>query len=838
MTHAMNALLEKHRDPTMSTDRSSRLTFAFAILLVLALAPADQARAQTVPVTDIENAAGDSVLTVFDDGGFAAYGDSFNGTIPAEGEGTRMMWHPAKGALRAGDVDATEWNNANIGIYSMAFGSDPVASGPSSTAMGRDTEASGDESTAMGSLSTASGEHSTALGIGTTASGDESTAMGDDTEASGNGATAMGRETVASAPNTTAMGIETTASGVFSTAMGERTEANGRWSTAIGDNTIAETEQSLSIGTYNDANTSPDNTLFVVGNGENTISNPDDRSDALVLDRTGNLTISGSLTQNSDRRLKTHIQPLGAGVLASLSEIGPVRFQFKDKRTHPSGEQIGLIAQEVQAQFPALVSESSSGHLSVSYSKFTAVLLKGLQEQQAQIQKQQKQIERLRDHNTQIAALQAEVDALKEGRSQTAGWGPAAGGLLGLLLLGGGIMAVRRWGTPHAASLLILAGVGALLLGTAPASAQTVSIQNGATVSMQNGSVFDLGTNTVLMEEESSGARLTGGTGVVTATRTLNAPSSNDVAGLGAVISSSENLGQTTVVRGHVVQTDNNNESIARYYDLQPGQNNSGLNGTLQFTYVDAELNGLSESSLILFRSDDGGSTYTTAGYDSRDAAANTVTLSGIDSFSRWTLGDDSNPLPVEFAAFDVTRSDNSVLLQWATVSERQNAGFEVQRRRSDAPNGGWKEIGFVESTAVGGTTVESQSYRFADTDLPFEADSLTYRLRQVDIDGGATMSDPVVVAMNAPETLVLHGAAPNPVRGQATLRYEVPEQTSVRIDLFDVLGRRVTTLVNRKEVAGRQTTTFDASRLSSGTYFVRLQSDGAVRTEQITVVR
>jgi len=822
----------------MSTDRSSLLTFAFAVFLVLALAPTGEALAQPVPVTDIENAAGDSVLTVFEDGAFVAYGDSFNGTIPAEGEGTRMMWHPAKGALRAGDVDATEWNDANIGLYSMAFGSDPIASGPSSTAMGRDTEASGDESTAMGSLSTASGEHSTAMGVSTTASGDESTAMGDDTEASGNSATAMGDGTEATAPQSTAMGFETTASGTDATAMGRRAEANGTHSTAMGDNTIAETDQSLSVGAYNDANTSPDNTLFVVGNGEDTISNPDDRSDALVLDRTGNLTISGSLTQNSDRRLKTQIEPLGAGVLAPLGKVEPVRFQFKDERTHPSGTQVGLIAQEVKAQFPALVSEGASGHLSVSYSKFTAVLLKGLQEQQAQIQKQKEQIERLRGQQTQIAALQAEVDALKEGKSQNAGWGPAAGGLLVVLLLGGGVMTVRRWGTPHAASLLVLAGMGTLLLGTAPASAQTVTIQNGASVSVENGSVFDLGTNTVLVEEESSGARLTGGTGVVTATRTLNAPSSTDVAGLGAVLTSSQTLGQTTVVRGHAVQTDNNNESIARYYDIQPGQNNSGLNATLQFTYDDAELNGLSESSLILFRSDDGGSTYTTAGYDSRDASANTVTLSGIDSFSRWTLGDDSNPLPVEFAGFEVTHSDDSVLLQWATVSEQRNAGFEVQRRRAHAPNGGWKEIGFVESAAAGGTTGGSQSYRFADKDLPFEADSLTYRLRQVDIDGSVALSDPVAVAMNAPERLVLHGAAPNPVRDQATLRYEVPEQASVRIDLFDVLGRRVTTLVDRKEVAGRQTTSLDASRLSSGTYFVRLQSAGTVRTEQITVVR
>ncbi|NBC87168.1 MAG: hypothetical protein GVY25_13340, partial [Bacteroidetes bacterium] len=406
----------------------------------LLAAPSGEALAQPVPVTDIENAAGDSVLTVFDDGAFAAYGEEGTGTIPIEGEGTRMMWHPEKAAFRAGEVGvlspASEewWDDANVGRRSVAFGQDTRASGFNSVAVGDRTTADGANATAMGSQTTASGGGSTAIGGGTEASGVYSTAIGSDTEASGN----------------------------FSTAMGDRTEA--------------ATDASLTIGTYNDANDgSADNTLFVAGNGTGIVN----QSDALVLDFDGNMTLAGSLTQNSDRRLKTHIQPLGSGVLASLAEIGPVRFQFKDNRTHPSGEQIGLIAQEVQAQFPALVSEGASGHLSVSYSKFTAVLLKGLQEQQEQIQKQQNQIERLRNHNTEIAALQAEVDALKKGRSQTAGWGPAAGGMLGLLLLGGGIMAIRRWGTPHAASLLILAGVGALLLGTAPASAQTVSIQNG-----------------------------------------------------------------------------------------------------------------------------------------------------------------------------------------------------------------------------------------------------------------------------------------------------------------------------------------------------------------------
>ena len=777
-------------------------------------APAGEVRAQT-RVLDIDEADGDSLVHVNDDGGFAVYGEGGTGVIPAEGEGTRMMWFPEKSAFRAGKVGAfssgDEWNEPNVGYQSVAFGENTVASG----------------------------ENSTAMGSGTIASDDASTAMGQDTDAGGIYSTAMGQDTDASGVSSVAMGDGSIASGDESTAMGYYTEASGDESTAMGDATDAATDHSLSIGTYNDANRGNDDDnretgpLFVVGNGV-----LGSRSDALVLQQTGSMTIAGLLTQNSDRRLKTQIQPLGTSVLDPLGKIEPVRFQFKDERTHPSGEQIGLIAQEVQAQFPHLVSEGASGYLSVSYSKFTAVLLKGLQEQQVQLQKQQEQIEQLRGQNKKIAALQAEVEALKKWETQDAGWDPVAGGLLGLLLLGGGVVAVWRWRTPHAASMLALAGMGALIFGIAPASAQTVSVKNGATVSMQNGGVFDLGTNTVLVEEESSGARLTGGTGVITATRTLNAPSSTDVAGLGAVITASQNLGQTTITRGHAVQTDNNNESIARYYDIQPGQNNSGLNATLQFTYTDAELNGLSESSLILFRSGDDGSTYTTAGYDSRDASANTVTLSGIDSFSRWTLGSESQPLPVEWAGFEVTRSDNSVRLQWATAFEKQNAGFEVQRRRTDAPNGAWKEIGFVASQAAGGTTNEPKSYRFADTDLPFEADSLTYRLRQVDSDGNATLSDPVVVGMSAPKKLILHGAAPNPVRGPAILRYEVPERASVRIELFDVLGRRVTTLVDRKEAAGRKTTAIDPSSLSSGTYFVRLQAEGSVRTEQITVVR
>ncbi len=73
-------------------------------------------------------------------GSFVANGNT--GNTPISGAGTRMMWVPAKGALRAGTISGTQWNEGNIGFYSAAFGSDNTASGDYSLAFGRGQTAS------------------------------------------------------------------------------------------------------------------------------------------------------------------------------------------------------------------------------------------------------------------------------------------------------------------------------------------------------------------------------------------------------------------------------------------------------------------------------------------------------------------------------------------------------------------------------------------------------------------------------------------------------------------------------------------------------------------------
>ena len=216
-------------------------------------------------------------------------------------------------------------------------------------------------------------------------------------------------------------------------------------------------------------------------------------------------------------------------------------------------------------------------------------------------------------------------------------------------------------------------------------------------------------------------------------------------------------------------------------------------------------------------------------------------------TFTGARLAAEATPLPVELATFEAEPTSEAVQLRWQTAAETGNARFEVQRAtaRASAGDAAGDAAGAstrtITWTTVGqrpgaGTTTEAQAYRFTDRDLPYAADSLRYRLRQVDVDGTAHLSDPIVVA-RGPATTKLLGTFPNPARSRATVRYAVEAPVEVDLALYDLLGRRVQTLV-QQEQEGRHERRLDTSRLPSGTYFLRLQAGGTVKTQKLTVVR
>jgi len=152
-----------------------------------------------------------------------------------------------------------------------------------------------------------------------------------------------------------------------------------------------------------------------------------------ALQPNGNMSIDGTFSKNSDRALKTDIQPLGPA-LEKLLSIPAVRYQFKAGTGRSSEPQIGLIEQDVQAVFLELVSRSEDGHLSLAYSKLTAVLLQGLQEQQRQIDQLQARDEHTTALETRLATLEQAMSSMKAGFPSTS---PLAAGLAGLALVAG-----------------------------------------------------------------------------------------------------------------------------------------------------------------------------------------------------------------------------------------------------------------------------------------------------------------------------------------------------------------------------------------------------------------
>ncbi len=210
-------------------------------------------------------------------------------------------------------------------------------------------------------------------------------------------------------------------------------------------------------------------------------------------------------------------------------------------------------------------------------------------------------------------------------------------------------------------------------------------------------------------------------------------------------------------------------------------------------------------------------------------------------SFSELVLASDANPLPVELARFEATATDGGARLTWQTASEQNNAGFEIQRRvedpsEADSETSAWTKAGYVESKAQGGTTTEPTSYSYAAEDLPVGTHQ--FRLKQVDLDGSATLTDPVTVDIRMQEALKL-APAPNPVSGSATLSFAVKKQKETRITLYNTLGQQVATIYRGTPQAGeRQTVQLDARALPSGTYFLRLQAGRQAKTERLTVVR
>ncbi|MHC1737926.1 MAG: T9SS type A sorting domain-containing protein [Ignavibacteriaceae bacterium] len=333
-----------------------------------------------------------------------------------------------------------------------------------------------------------------------------------------------------------------------------------------------------------------------------------------------------------------------------------------------------------------------------------------------------------------------------------------------------------------------------------------------------SGRTITLGSSGYLYEGTQ---RFFGTSGTIQTTRTLNNITSQNIGGLGFVITSAANLGSTLITRGHTAQTAGESEGISRYYNVTPSTN-TGLNATATYYYNEAELNGIEETDLKLFKSTDDGTSWTNMG-GTVSAENNTVSLSGIDGFSRWTLGNNSSPLPVELNTFSAKSTKNLVSLNWETKTEVDNYGFEVERSLKSEIGSQmteWTKIGFVPGS---GNSNAPKSYSFKDN-TP-RIGKVLYRLKQIDNDGTFSYSDVIEVEVALPTEFKLEQNYPNPFNPTTKIQYQLPVNSHVKLELYSITGEKISTLVNDELEAGYYTLILNASelKLSSGVYFYRL---------------
>ena len=259
-----------------------------------------------------------------------------------------------------------------------------------------------------------------------------------------------------------------------------------------------------------------------------------------------------------------------------------------------------------------------------------------------------------------------------------------------------------------------------------------------------------------------------------------------------------------------------------------------------------AILDNVDNGTLVAFP--DGSLTYTPntgfAGIDRfayrlRDASNNS---SDSTSVTLRVIDPEAPLLPVEITSFLGVEDKGAIVLSWSTASETDNAGFGVEHRApsrcepaadSCAPEE-WDQVGFVEGS---GTTLERHSYEYV---VPDPGPGVhAFRLRQLDLDGTFAFSSVIEVLRGIEGPAEVSHVYPNPFRERGLIDLIVSKDQQVRVELYDVSGRRVQTLADRRIKAYERTgLTLLPKNLSSGVYLIRLVGENFAVTRSAILSR
>jgi hypothetical protein len=186
--------------------------------------------------------------------------------------------------------------------------------------------------------------------------------------------------------------------------------------------------------------------------------------------------------------------------------------------------------------------------------------------------------------------------------------------------------------------------------------------------------------------------------------------------------------------------------------------------------------------------------------------------------------------LPVELTTFTASTTSKGVELRWTTATEKNNAGFNVER---SSDKSSWSIVKFVNGS---GTSNSPKNYYYLDNNV--SAGTNYYRLKQIDNDGTSKYYQIIETAGITPSQYELFQNYPNPFNPTTKISFSLVKPGMVTLTVYNAIGQKVYSFTNSYSSAGIYDVEFNGANLPSGIYYYKLEADGFDQVKKMTLVK
>lgn len=188
---------------------------------------------------------------------------------------------------------------------------------------------------------------------------------------------------------------------------------------------------------------------------------------------------------------------------------------------------------------------------------------------------------------------------------------------------------------------------------------------------------------------------------------------------------------------------------------------------------------------------------------------------------------------PVVLSQFDAVYKNNQIVLNWKTVTEINNKGWEIEKVFASGLNPFvWQKIGAIDAA-----NTNNSSYNFIDANVA-AGNTYQYRLKQIDIDGKVTYSNVITIKIASGKQNTSIKLYPNPIKDFANLQLNIAENANLQLVLINQAGQIVQTILNEDLQEGAYTRRINFTNIANGTYYIKAVNNSNIEAKIVVINR